>query len=124
MRLSELIIMYREAIIVIGLIVLVLGAFLFALAKIWAKFKFKNDSPSHVPIRVTKAGWIIIPLFVIILFGGFSLQYIAPETIIGKAVQTSAGRFVYMLILLCIFWALEMMLKTRGIKLIEKVNSR
>lgn len=115
--------MYWEAFIVIGLFTLGLGVLLFVPAWIWVKRKQRKEPAAGVKLKLTKLGWLLVSVTVIALFGGYSLQYMAPESLLGQLVKTSLGRLIYLVILVGIFWVLEAALKAKGIKLIESDNS-
>lgn len=93
MWMFKLNVMNREALGVIGLFTLVLGVLFYVPARIWAKRKLRAEAGFHPIVRLTIAGWVLTGTAAIVLFGGFSLQYIAPESTIGGSVQTSGGRF-------------------------------
>ena len=112
-----------KAVIVVGLFIFVIGVLLYLPSRMWVKHKLRDGDGGRSSIRLTKTGWLLICTLVIVLFGGFSTQYIAPETAIGQLVGTSSGRFFYSTIVLLIFWVIEIVLKVRGIKLIKETRS-
>jgi len=65
---------------------------------------------------------VLICVTVLVLIGGFSLQYLAPESVIGQLVNTSYGRLIYTLMVVAGFWIAEVVLKARGITLLRKDN--
>lgn len=106
-----------EALGVIGLFTFVLGVLLYVPARILAQYNRRAESGSHPKLRLTRAGWVLICTTVLLLIGGFSMQYIAPESAIGQFVKTSGGRLLYLAVVVLIFWLVESSLKARGIKL-------
>ena len=114
--------MNLEAFVVIGLFALLLGALLFVLSRLWVKRQLRDHSEAHVKIRLTMAGMICIPVLVIVLIGGLLMQYLAPESLLGQFVKTHSGRFFYAATVAIVFWLLEIVLKARGIRFIEKLN--
>jgi hypothetical protein len=50
------------------------------------------------------------------------MQYLAPESLLGQFVKTASGRFLYAASVAFIFWLLEIALKAKDIKLIEKID--
>lgn len=110
-----------EALIVIGVFVLISGAILFGLAKLWMKYK-SREYPAGVKIKMTKVGIVWLCSAVIVLFAGLLMQYLAPESLFGQFVKTASGRFLYAASVAFIFWLLEVVLKAKGIKLIEKID--
>jgi hypothetical protein len=111
-----------EALIVIGVFILVLGAVLFGLAKLWMKYKSHEYPAAGVKIRMTKAGIVWLCSAVTVLFVGLLMQYLAPESLLGQFVKTASGRFLYAASVAFIFWLLEIALKAKDIKLIEKID--
>lgn len=112
--------MQWEAFIVIGLFTLGLGILLFVPAWLWVKHKQRTDAAVRAKLRLTRLGWLLICVMVIALIGGYSMQYIVPESLLGQFVKTPGGRFLYLVIVALIFWLIEAALKTRGIQLIKK----
>jgi hypothetical protein len=109
-----------EALLVIGLFTLVLGILLIVPIMIFVKRKLRSEPSAHLIIRLTKTGWILIGVTIFVLIGGFSMQYFSPDSTFGQFVKTSAGRFVYLSIVIFIFWLIEVALKSRGIKMIDR----
>lgn len=109
-----------KALGVICLLTLALGILLYVPARIWAKRKLRAEPSGHPKLRLTKTGWALICSTVFVLITGFSVQYIAPESAFGQFVKTSGGRFLYLAAVVLIFWLVEAILKTRGIRLIEE----
>lgn len=112
-----------EALVVIGLFTLGLGVLLFVPAWIWVKRKQRSEPGKHPKLRLTRLGWVLIWITVVILIGGLMMDYIAPRSLLGRFVKVPGGRLIYMAIVAGVFWALEAALKTKGIKLIEDDKS-
>ena len=111
-----------EAFGAIGLVTLALGVLLYVPARFWVKRKLRAEPDSHPKLRLTKLGWVLICAMVFLFIGGFSLQYLAPESLLGQFVKTSSGRFLYAATLALVFWLVEAALKARGIKLTKKIS--
>lgn len=111
-----------EALVVIGIFTLVLGAVLFALFRLWVRHKFHDHPTVGTKVRLTKAGVICVPVLVIVLIGGFLMEYIAPESVLGKLVETPIGRLSYAAAVTLAFLLIEVVLKSKGIRLIEKTD--
>ena len=112
--------MHGEAFVVIGLFTLGLGVLLLVPAWIWVKRKQRAEPGKHVKVKLTKLGWTLIWVMLIILIGGLLMDYIAPESLLGRFVKMPVGRLLYLAIVAAIFWLVEAALKARGIKLIEE----
>lgn len=113
-----------EALIIIGLFTLSLGVLIFVPAWFWAKRKLHDHPAARTKIKMTKAGLFLIPLFIVILICGLLMDFLAPESILGQFVKTPGGRFLYLMIVVSIFWGLEAILRSKGIKLIEHRDSQ
>ncbi len=113
-----------EALGVIGLFTLGLGVLLFVPAWVWVKRKQRAEPNNHPKLRLTKTGWVLICMTVVVLIGGLLMDFIAPESLLGQLVKTSSGRFLYLVIVVLVFWLVEAVLKTRGIKLIKEDQYR
>ncbi|MEW6330671.1 MAG: hypothetical protein AB1560_04335 [Pseudomonadota bacterium] len=111
-----------EALVVIGVFILVLGAVLFGLTKLWMKYKSHEYPAASVKIKMTKVGVVWLSLAIIVLLAGLLMQYLAPESLLGKFVKTASGRFFYAVSVAFLFWLLEIVLKAKGIKLIDKID--
>jgi len=111
--------MHWEAFIVIGLVTLSLGVLLFVPAWIWVKRKQRTAPGMHSKVKLTKLGWALVWSMVIILLGGLLMDYIAPESFLGRLVKMPLGRLIYLVIVGGIFLVLEAVLKANGIKLVE-----
>ena len=109
-----------EALSIIGLFVLTLGILLYVPARIWAKRKLRDDPKSHQELILTKVGWVLISMAILVILGGFSTQYLAPESAIGRFVKTSSGKFIYLAAVAFVFYLIESALKARGIKMIKE----
>ena len=109
--------MHWEAFIVIGVFTLGLGVLLFVPAWIWAKRQRRTEPEKHPKIKLTKLGWALIGATIIILIGGLLMDYIAPESPLGRFIRLPGGRFFYFAIVASLFWVLELALKAKGIKL-------
>jgi hypothetical protein len=109
-----------EALGAIGLLVLGLGIVLFVPAMMWARHKLRKEPDRHPPLKLTGIGWTYVTTTVVLLLGGFSAQYVAPESVLGQFVSTSRGRFLYLLFLLAVSWIVETLMKARGIYLVKK----
>jgi hypothetical protein len=107
---------------VIGLFTLALGVLLYVPARIWVKRKLRTEPDSHPKLRLTKLGWILISVSILVLIGGLLMNDLAPESMFGQFMKTSKGRFLYLVIVAVIFWFVEAALKARGIKLIKEDN--
>ncbi len=115
--------MHWEAFIVIGLFTLTLGVLLFVPAWLWVKRKQRTEPAARAKLRLTKLGWFLTCIGLVAFLFGFSLQYLAPESLLGQFVKTSLGLFLYGLAIAIVFWLIEAALKARGIKLIEDDKS-
>ena len=113
-----------EAFAVIGLFTLVLGTILYLPARFWVRRKVRSDPIKYAGLGLTRLGWVFVVIEIVVLFGGYSTQYIAPESVLGEFVKTSRGQFLYMVMLVTVFWLLEMVLKWRGIYLIRDSRKR
>lgn len=109
-----------EAFGAIGLVTLALGVLLYVPARFWVKRKLRAEPGAHAKLRFTKLGWVLISTALLFLFGGFMMEFLAPESLLGQFVKTSSGRFLYALIVVLIFWLVEAALKARGIKLTKE----
>jgi hypothetical protein len=106
-----------EALSVIGLFALALGALLYLPAIIWARLNMRSEPNKHPRVRLTRVGWALVFAAVLVLFGGFGLQYVAPQSAIGALVKSPSGRLVLLGSVLLVFWLLESALAARGIRL-------
>src|SRR5687767_9912619 len=113
-----------EAFFVIGSFALVLGALLYIPARIWAKRKLRDHPNSNATLKVTRAGFIFFSIFVVVLMVGFSQQYLAPESELGQFVKTSSGRLAFSAAVGVVFWLAEMILKSKGILLVQKKEAK
>jgi len=111
--------MNLEAVIVIGLFTLILGVVLYVPARYFIRRKLRKN-PRYAKQRVTKVGLFVFGIMVVILMCGFSLQYLAPESWLGQLVTTAKGRLAYGLLVVAVFWSVEIFLSRKGIKIIEK----
>jgi hypothetical protein len=109
-----------DAVFVIGMITAILGGLLYIPARIWIRRSNATHSGRNVKLRLTRTGWVSVVVMPIILFGGFSAQYVAPASAVGQLVTTSRGRFLYLIIVIVIFWFVEVGLKALGKNLIEE----
>ena len=70
--------------------------------------------------NVTRLGaWVVVP-FVLLMFGVFSLQYVAPRTWIGHAMSLRIGRFLVAGLFIVAGVALEKWLARRGRYFLEQ----
>lgn len=109
-----------EALVVIGFFTLALGVLLFVPAWLWVRHKRRIEPEKYPKLRLTRIGWALICATVLFLIGGFVVDFIAPESLLGQLVKTSRGRFIYLAVVVFIFWVIEIALKARGVRLIEE----
>jgi cytochrome c biogenesis factor len=109
-----------EALLVVGLFSLVLGALLYAPARIWAKREARADPRNHPRLGLTRLGWILMLVAILVLICGLLMDQIAPGTKLGKLASTASGRFFYLMAVLLVFWVVETALKRKGIKLFKE----
>jgi small-conductance mechanosensitive channel len=112
--------MHGEAFVVIGLFILVLGVLLFVPAWIWVKRKQRAEPGKQAKVKLSKVGWTLIWVMLTILIGGLLMDYMAPESLMGRFVKMPVGRFLYLVIVAVVFWIVEAALKARGIKLTKE----
>jgi hypothetical protein len=103
--------MNLEAFLIVGLVTLFLGALLYVPARVWARKVARDDPHSYSRLGLTRLGWILTLITVLALIGGLLMDLIAPNTTLGKLVNTSSGRFVYLL---------SVFLNSKGIKLFKE----
>jgi L-asparagine transporter-like permease len=111
-----------EALGAITLLTLALGAVLYLPARIWARRQVKATPTAHPKLRLTKVGALLLAAAVFLLIGGLLMNYLAPESLLGKFVATSSGRFLYLFAVIILFWIVEFALKTRGISLTKELD--
>lgn len=81
-----------EAFGLIGLFTLALGVLLYVPARIWAKRKLRTEPDSHPKLRLTKLGWILISVSVLVLIGGLLMNDLAPESMFGQLMNENRGQ--------------------------------
>lgn len=85
-----------EALIVISLLSLVIGALLYIPGRLLAKRVLRKSAPSDaVRIRVTSAGLAVATLLVGLLLFGVAQPRIAPESTLGRLLSSGAGMTLY-----------------------------
>ena len=67
------------------------------------------------PVMMTPAGAIFYFFMILILIGGFSAQYLLPETYFGQLVGTGYGRLGYLAVVVVVTALIEMVFKRIGI---------
>ena len=110
------------AVILIGTLNLILGVVLYVPSRFLIRRKLRKD-PRYAHQRVTKVGLFVFGMMVFILVCGFSLEYLAPESRFGQLVRTAKGRLIDGLLVAAVFWTVEILLRRKGIRPIEKVNT-
>jgi hypothetical protein len=113
-----------EGFFVIGLFTLVLGALLYIPARLWAKRKSREHPDSNAALRLTKSGFVFFGLFTVALIVALSWEFLAPESRLGQLAKTSLGRFGIAVVVGLVFWLLEVGLNSKGVRLLDKKESR
>lgn len=113
-----------EAFAAIGIFTLVLGVVLYVPARWWAKRKVREHPNSNATLRVTRAGFVFFGIFVVLLILGFSQEFLAPESGLGQFVSSSGGRLLFGASVAAVFWLLEVILKSKGVLLVEKKETK
>jgi hypothetical protein len=106
-----------EALLVIGGGAIVLGAVLFLLARMLFYRPLSRSASGDQSPPVTRVGVLLISIFVIVYLGGYTMQYIAPESAFGRFVSHGYGRVAYFLALIAVFIPLERWLIRRELPL-------
>ena len=109
-----------DAFAVIGTFTLVLGIMLYIPARWWIKRKLREHPNSNVTLRVTRAGFVFSVVFVVLLMLGFSQEFLVPESGLGQFVGSSIGRLLFVTLMGAVFWLLEVVLKSKGVMLVER----
>ena len=106
-----------EAFAVIGLFTLVLGIVLYVPAKLLINRGVRSNPSRYPVVRLTRLGWLLFIAALLALFGGFSAQHLAPESMLGQFMKVPGGQFLYTVLIGTAFWLVELALKTKGIYL-------
>lgn len=109
-----------EAFAAIGTFTLVLGVMLYIPARWWAKRKRREHPNSDATLRVTRAGFVFSVIFIVLLMLGFSQEFLAPDSRLGQLVSSSSGRLLFGAFVGAVFWLLEVVLKSKGVMLVER----
>ncbi len=109
-----------EALVAIGIFTLALGVVLYIPTRLWAKHKLREHPNSNATLKVTRAGFVFFSIFVVVLMLGFSQEFLAPESGFGQFVRTSSGRLLFGASVGAVFWLLEVVLKSKGVMLVER----
>jgi len=107
-----------EAFFAVGVFTLILGVFLYIPARFWVKRKLKKH-PEQAIIKVTSFGFVFYGFVVAFLLGGFSTQFLAPNTSFGELMSSKYGRIIYAGVLVIVFFVVELVFKKLGFKVIE-----
>jgi len=81
--------------------------------------KVKKDSVYSKNVNFTPFGWIYLLILLFTLLGGYSIQYLAPDSHFGKLTSVRYGRFIWTVIIILFFYAIQKVLSAFGIS-IEK----
>ncbi|MCA3028423.1 MAG: hypothetical protein ING66_07470 [Rhodocyclaceae bacterium] len=100
--------------LVVGLILYIPGHFL-------AKRLLRHSpTKSAARLRITRAGFVYFGLMVFALMAGFSLQYLAADTLLGQFVGTGHGLMVIGFGVVAVFSAFEVILRKFGVQMVVR----
>lgn len=86
------------ALVVIALLAVLAGIVLYLPFYLGAKRKLRpSRRESWITIRITKAGALFYGLMVVILFAGFALGHLAPDTTLGHYMKSGLWRLVFLI---------------------------
>ena len=112
-----------EAILVIGSLVIILGIILLIPGLWWARRKARKDPAFAKKANFTPIGWLFLCVMLSFLLGGLCMQYLYPESSIGKLTATSLGRILWTAIIIFIFYIIQKLLNSYGV-VIEKDDEK
>lgn len=105
-----------EALIAVGVAVLLLGVPLFWVSRRWLRSASGANAKSGSP-RVTKTGLLVAVVVVVLLIGGFAASYYAPDSAFGQFMSNPLGRLAYALAVGFLSIPLHRWLRARGMDL-------
>lgn len=109
-----------EAFLVVCMVSVVLGALLFSVAMLYLKISDGRPSPGVQSIGLNKLGWVLILIFLLMMFLGFSVSHLAPNSFLARILGDSINRFLYLVIIVAVFFLVERVLLYFGITLRKK----
>jgi chromate transport protein ChrA len=77
---------------------------------------------SWITIRITNAGAVFYGPMVVILFAGFALGHLAPDTTLGHYMKSGLGQLVFAVTLTVVWTLSEALLRKRGFQFYRHVN--
>lgn len=114
-----------RALVVIVLLAVLAGLLLYLPCHLWAKRKLRPPTrESWITIRITRAGALFYGLMVLILFAGFALGHVAPNTIVGQYMKSALWQVVFVAALTVVWTLLESMLRKRGFQFYRRVGAQ
>src|SRR6266446_6414895 len=107
-----------EAVLVIGVFALVLGAVLLIPGLIWARRKARQNPGTSAGMAVTNIGFLFVAFVVLVLLVGFTAEFWAAETMFGRWMSTGRGRLIFAALTMLTSWIVEYVLGLAGIRII------
>jgi hypothetical protein len=114
--------MNLEALLLIGIPALIIGAIFYLPFYLWFRWKKRNGVASAVtksPI-ITRKGITFYGSMVVVLFLGYAQGPLASDTAFGAFMNTSAGRIIWSIGVVIFTSVIEFAFAKRGHKFVDK----
>jgi len=107
--------------IILGMIFLIFGCLLYIPGRLISKRKLANsESDSNLRLHISSSGYAWATLMVFTLILGSSQRYLAPQSELGKFVNTNIGLVSFWVIVAVLFIIFGYILEMIGFELFQK----
>jgi hypothetical protein len=108
--------MYFDALAIIFVGALAAGAILYIPGYFFAKWVLRRaSSNSRAKLRITRTGFFVYGLMVVLMMLGFAQEHLAPATLFGHLVSSWFGRLAFVALLVVVFTIIERLLAKAGV---------
>ena len=107
-----------EAILIFSGLSLAIGILLYVPGMYIARRHLRKTGRKNLSKRITRHGLVFYGLLCVTLFTGFSMQYLSPQSLVGRVSSTRRGRYAIAAAIVAVAIPLSWLLEKKGISLI------